>query len=140
MYHTSNPAAIEEVLSKSATATGRGSGSRFAILLLALALTWQNFLVQGHAHFGGDGSIVATSAATAPVAAIADKSKPAPAAPACPLCEEQALFGAYVLADAVTFVAPASVPVWYAQGQPGVLSLRTQSHFWRSRAPPLSTT
>ena len=119
--------------------TGR-SGSRFAILFLAFALVWQNFLVQGHAHFDGGGRIVASNAAAASISAIANKSRPAPATPACPLCEEQALFGAYVLADAVTFVAPASAPAWYTPVQPAVLSLRTQSHFWRSRAPPLSTT
>ncbi len=113
----------------------RGLGSRFAILFLALALTWQGFLTQGHAHFGGDGRIVATGPA-ASAAAVADTSKSAPAKPACPLCEEQALFGAFLLASPVVIIAPDAIGPWYAPASYLFSFVRSLSHNWRSRAPP----
>jgi hypothetical protein len=115
--------------------TTRGWGSRFAILFLALALTWQGFLTQGHAHFDGDGRIVAT-AGSASAVAVAGKSKPSPARPACPLCEEQALFGAFLLASPVMVVAPDAIAAWYAPTRYLFSAVRSLSHSWRSRAPP----
>ena len=104
---------------------------RLALLWLVVALLFQGFATQTHAHFG---------AATRVNIAAIDGQKQGPGTPACPLCEEKALFGAYLLTGSITIVAPVGVAYRYAAASLSALALRSTSHAWRSRAPPIFTT
>ena len=113
------------------------SGSRIAHLLLLLVLAWQGVVVQTHTHFAQVGSTAALPLTAVASGTDVSVSSTIPGA-ACFLCEEQALFGAYVLAAPVALVAPVADVAWY-DAIAGPYSARSQSsHSWRSRAPPAS--
>lgn len=118
------------------------SGSRFTHLLLLLVLAWQGVVVQTHTHFAPVSRAPTSATAAIPLVAAAGTtdasvSSTIPAS-ACFLCEEQALFGAYVLTAPVALVAPVADVAWY-DATAGPYSARSQSsHSWRSRAPPAS--
>jgi hypothetical protein len=114
-----------------------GARSSAAIFLLVFALLWQGVAVQTHSHTEPHGSVRTGAAIEA--AATGDRSHDAPDAPACPLCEEQALFGAYLLSGAVALVLPVTGRAEYAPVLAGYEAVRERWHAWRSRAPPLST-
>jgi hypothetical protein len=127
----SNAAAISPTKGRSARAL-----SRLAVLWLAFALLCQGFVVQTHAHFGGDRDGTSVTAPQTIPPAVTVAKKQGPATPACPLCEEQALFGAYLLGSAVTFIAPVAVSHDATATSLPLLARNESSHAWRSRAPP----
>lgn len=115
---------------------GARAGRRFALLWLVVALLLQGFATQTHGHFGADRT--SAVAASAHVVVVSDGQND-PATPACPLCEEKALFGAYLLGGSVMVAAPVVAAYDYAAVSLPLLALRSWSHAWRSRAPPVIT-
>lgn len=105
---------------------------------LIVALVLQGFVVQTHLHAIGarDGAVAAPSAT---IAAAIDSRRHDPAPPTCPLCQEQALFGAYLLAGPVVLCAPADAVHDHAAAALPLFALSSASHAWHSRAPPILT-
>jgi len=114
--------------------------SRFAVLFLMLAVLLQAGVIQTHNHLAAD-VVTANDAIGAPinlaVASVTPSGKSRPTSPpVCPLCEEQALFGSYMLGAPAIVVAPVATVAWYSP-VPIFSSIGRQvSHAWRSRAPP----
>lgn len=106
-----------------------------------LAVLFQGGVIQTHNHLAS--TVAAASGQRATPAsistgAIATSGKSQPVAPLCPLCEERALFGSYLLAVPLAFVAPSATPAYYAPAKALSSAARQVSHAWRSRAPPIA--
>lgn len=111
--------------------------SRLALLWLVVALVFQGFVIQTHAHADA-GPRWATVAPGLTTASIDDR-KQAPVVPTCLLCEEQALFGAYLLGGGVTIAAPPASDYHYVAASLPLRAPGGSSHAWQSRAPPIFT-
>ena len=116
--------------------------SRFAVLFLMLAVLLQASVIQTHNHLASipvtTGDQLLTPLTESIAGAVAgDKSKPA-TPPVCPLCEDQALFGSYLLATPAVLAVPVATAAYYSSA--GIFSSigRQASHAWRSRAPPIA--
>lgn len=121
-----------------AAVTAHRVKSRLALLWLVVALVFQGFVIQTHAHADAGPAWATVTPALASGTSIDDR-KPAPVVPTCLLCEEQALFGAYLLGDSVAIVAPAAAIYHYATVSLPLLARSEPSHAWQSRAPPFFT-
>ena len=114
--------------------------SRIAVLFLVLAVLFQGGIVQTHNHLGS--GIVSASdqyadpgVPTVSRSLATGKSQPT-APPSCPLCQDQALFGSYMLATPAAFAPPVAIQAWYLPTLLLSSVVRQSSHAWRSRAPP----
>jgi hypothetical protein len=100
---------------------------------LLLALLWQSVLTQAHHH---------RSLAPAGQAELVARDKvgrgdPAPDTPLnCPICLEAANVGPAMLPTPVDLATPVPIAAFAAQAQHLPIQLASQSHVWRSRAPP----
>lgn len=113
-------------------------GRRLALLWLAVAMLFQGLVIQTHVHLGADPSnVVIASART--IGAAVDAQKGGPVVPTCLLCEEQALFGAYIIGEPPTIVAAVATIFHYSTISLPSLAFRAASHAWQSRAPPIFT-
>lgn len=109
-----------------------------AMLWLVVAMVFQGFVIQTHAHIGAERSW-ATVAPTLTSGPSIDDRNQAPVVPTCLLCEEQALFGAYLLGESVAIAAPVATVYHYATASLPLVAPSMSSHAWQSRAPPLFT-
>jgi hypothetical protein len=118
---------------------GGGSTSRFALFFcLLVALAWQSCLTQTHIHPASSARVLSS---LAPVRADTGGGSNSPDTPAtCPICQDAALSGNYVAADAVSLAAPAVAIAWYYLAAPRPVRRDLKSHAWNSRAPPAPST
>ena len=96
MYHTRTDV-IQPIASTPEPLMARDRfARRLALLWLVVAMLFQGLVTQTHVHISADPSSVVIAATTnaAPTVGV---QKDGPVVPVCLLCEEQALFGAYLL-------------------------------------------
>jgi hypothetical protein len=119
--------------------SARAAGGQAKRLLLCcallVALLWQSVLPQAHHHrsFG-----LASPAALVAKGNVG-RGDPAPDTPAmCPICLEVANAGPAMLPAAIHLETPAPTVAFTARAQQIPVQRTSQSHVWRSRAPPHS--
>lgn len=111
---------------------------RLALLWLVVAMLFQGLVTQTHVHVSADPTSVVI-ASTRAMGPTVDAQKDGPVVPVCLLCEEQALFGAYLLGEPPAIVAPIAAIFHYVTASLPSLAFGAASHAWRSRAPPIFT-
>jgi hypothetical protein len=100
---------------------------------LLLVLLWQSVLTQAHHHR----SLAPAGEAELVTKDKVDRGDPAPDTPVnCPICLEVANVGPALLPTPIHLPTPASTGVLTAQAQHLAPHVASQSHVWRSRAPP----
>jgi hypothetical protein len=127
---TQSPASTPKLLAPAAR--------RLALLWLVVAMLFQGLVTQTHVHLSADPANVVISSTRA-VGPAVDAQKDGPVVPVCLLCEEQALFGAYLLGAPPAIVAPIADVFHYTTRSLPSLAFAAASHAWRSRAPPIFT-
>jgi hypothetical protein len=104
-------------------------------LCLLVAFAWQGVLTQTHLHIRPAGDVAASVRSVSDTAVPKHRSRSdSPAS--CPICIEVALSGHYLGTSVAELATPALALVWYDAPRLRASSRQTQSHDWRSRAPP----
>jgi hypothetical protein len=127
------------VLQRSETLMARPSRRGWretAVLLLALlAFCWQSAVTQTHIHFHSDSLRSATAQGELRAAHHGKGSDPAD----CLLCKELAQSGHYLTPAPILLVIPAGLAFLAPDAAERLARRLTNSHSWRSRAPPTSS-